>query len=208
MMRLGIIIVLSLGVFVATITATNLNEEEEEEKHTLIHRLIRSAGAKKHECRYDKGVWEECDVNTGLQRRPLKLKTLRAPSHCEQVKFITRPCKKDCRYAKGAWTDCVNGERHRVDTIKTASVGCEPSRNITKKCKQVCRYSKSDWSPCEAGIKTKTLTLLADETGVTVTSQCEQNKVIRKQCGQSKQRAKHNKQRGRKNNVAAPSTTT
>lgn len=47
------------------------------------------------ECRYEKQDWEECDPNTGQQRRVLKLKSSRSvATNCESEKYIHRVCKK------------------------------------------------------------------------------------------------------------------
>jgi len=162
----------------------------------LIHRFARNP---KGECRYEKGPWEDCDFNTGVQKRVLKLKSARSATTCEPVKQIQRSCKKNCRYAKGTWSECVQGTRNRIDTIKNdvpslnSNTMCEPIRNITKACKEPCRYEKSEWSICENGVKTKTLTLTNGGS-----SNCQPTKLITKECRQANQR-RQEKQRKRKN---------
>ncbi|KAI1301526.1 hypothetical protein HDE_02957 [Halotydeus destructor] len=157
-------------------------------------RLVRSAASKQQDCRYEKEAWENCDASTGLQRRALRLKpAARSEAQCEEVKFITRPCKKVCKYHKGTWTECLNGERSRIDQLKNGGSGCEDKRTIARKCKSVCRYSKSEWSSCEDNVKTKTLTLTEGDN-----KECEATRTITKQCAAQKPRAKANKKRGRK----------
>jgi len=166
--------------------------------YRTFHRFIRAA----KECRYEKGPWDECDPNTGTQKRTLKLKTMRSSeSVCEPVMYRQRSCKKSCRYTRGVWGHCNNGLRYRVDILKNTDSSCESVRNITKTCKEQCRYSKSEWTQCENGIKTKTLTLIIDERNTG--SGCEMTKLITKEC--QRQKAKQNKQRARKNNVAPSS---
>jgi len=144
----------------------------------LLARLVRAAGpAKKPDCRYDKGAWEECDAE-GVQKRVMKLRPGQtSSSECEAEKVMTRPCKKACRYSKGTWSECENGIRMRKDALKTPAAGCESERTVSRKCKTVCRYSRSDWGPCESMIKTKTLTLAEGNA-----SDCEATKKITKQC--------------------------
>jgi len=189
----------TVSLFLCSVTLSMAYKRVED--HSLLRRLIRAAGSKKQECRYEKKAWEECDPSSGLQRRELKLKanSRSTATHCEAIKHISRPCKKACRYSKGTWNECANGEKTRTDTIKTGSTaGCEPTRVINKKCKPVCRYSKSEWTPCENGTKAKTLTLTEGDG-----ADCEPSKTINKQCGQTKQRSpKHGLPRGRKNNSA------
>jgi len=180
--------ILFATIFIYGVSQSTSSFEEQHPK--LIHRFVRS----QKECRYEKGPWEECDYNAGVQKRMLKLKSSRSASTCEQVKHIQRACKKNCRYSKGTWTECTHGFRNRIDTLKSdATSGCEPVRNITKACKEPCRYSKSDWSPCENGVKSKTLTLTSDGP-----SSCQATKLISKECRQANQR-RQEKQRKRKN---------
>lgn len=80
------------------------SDQTDNSSPTLLHRMIRATGggagsiAKKGDCRYDKGVWEECDA-LGVQKRVLKLRPATpgvspSPPECEAERVQTRPCKK------------------------------------------------------------------------------------------------------------------
>ncbi|XP_008210922.1 uncharacterized protein LOC100121341 isoform X1 [Nasonia vitripennis] len=130
-------------------SASSINAEsdlwEEDDKEVLV-RMARGTkdrasggggGGGSPSCRYVKGQWSECDPRTNMRTRTLTLKK-GDKSSCEQIKTITKKCKKGkaCRYEKGAWTSCVSQNMTRIDNLKANSdPTCEKTRRITKRCK-------------------------------------------------------------------------
>ncbi|KAH7643003.1 uncharacterized protein LOC124497631 [Dermatophagoides farinae] len=155
------------------------------------------------DCKYEKGRWLDCDPDTGIQKRILRLKTYKAHlPDCIKEKHMERPCKKQCRYIKGAWSDCVNGMRERIDIIRTdiSSSHCKAEKVVNKSCRKQCTYNKTEWSTCEKGLKNKTLTL-ATNPETPNSHDCEPVKNVVKPCSNNSGNNNNNINKNNKNNV-------
>ncbi|KAH9418819.1 hypothetical protein DERP_004145 [Dermatophagoides pteronyssinus] len=136
------------------------------------------------ECKYEKGRWLDCDPDTGMQKRILRLKTFKPHLvDCTKEKQMERPCKKQCKYVKGAWSDCLNGRKERIDKLRTdvSSSFCKSEKIVNKSCRKQCAYNKTEWTLCENGLKNRTLTLVMNPETPN-SDDCEPIKNIVKPC--------------------------